>query len=230
MNFRQNIILDSKHLNSEDRILIVTAVSTERDAILRGLGSTSRFDVLDVGVGSVAAAVQTAKAMATIKYQLVICAGIGGGFTDRAKIGSLVVADEIVAADLGAQTQHGFCSLDEMGLGSTRFRVDPNLVVQVTEPLREAGLAVITGPVLTLSTVTGTTITAKELVKRVPGAVAEAMEGFGVATVAQTYHVPFLEIRAISNLVGPRDRDKWRIDEALDVLSSASSALGELLG
>jgi futalosine hydrolase len=102
-------------------------------------------------------------------------------------------------------------------------------VTRVAEALRGAGLAVTTGPVLTVSTVTGTAATAAELAARVPGAAAEAMEGFGVATAAHDRGVPILEIRAISNPVGPRDRAAWRINEALDALEAASSVLLEVL-
>lgn len=67
-----------------------------------------------------------------------------------------MVANEIVAADLGAQTPEGFCSLDELGFGSSRIQVDPSLTIRVTEALQAAGQPVYAGPVLTVSTVTGT--------------------------------------------------------------------------
>ncbi|HBP64053.1 MAG TPA: futalosine hydrolase, partial [Desulfosporosinus sp.] len=41
--------------------------------------------------------------------------------------------------------------------------------------------------------------------------------------------LPVLEIRAISNMVGPRDRSTWRVKEALDVLEAASAVLTEVL-
>jgi futalosine hydrolase len=167
--------------------------------------------------------------LAKSEYDLVVSAGIGGGFIGRADVGSLVVADEIIAADLGAQTPEGFRSLDELGLGFTRIQVDRVLVTRVAEALQASGLPIITGPVLTVSTVTGTASTATELAARVPGATAEGMEGFGVATAARNWGVPILEIRAISNLVGPRDRAAWRIDEALDLLAAASAVLQEVL-
>lgn len=212
------------------RILVVTAVPAEKEAVLRGLNSDKRLDVLAAGVGPVAAAVYTARALATTaQYGLVVSAGIGGGFPGRATVGSLVVANEIIAADLGVETPHGFNSLDELGLGSTCIPVDAGLLSGVTDALLAAGLAVKAGPVLTVSTVTGTAGSAAKLAARVPGATAEAMEGYGVALAALNSGVPILELRAISNLVGPRDRAAWRIEEALDVLEEAFSLLLEVL-
>lgn len=213
------------------RVLVLTAVDAERDAVLRGLQGDDRFDVIAGGVGPVAAAISTTTLLAASKsdYGLVISAGIGGGFKDHAEVGSLVVASEIIAADLGAQTPDGFSSLDELGFGTTCIEVDSSLAAQAADALRAAHLECHTGPILTVSTVTGTAATAEELAARVPGAAAEAMEGFGVAAAAHRFALPVLEIRAISNPVGPRDRAAWRIGDALKALEQASSVIREAL-
>ncbi|WP_051273207.1 futalosine hydrolase [Desulfotruncus alcoholivorax] len=211
------------------RVLVVTAVPAEKEAVLRGLRGDKRFDVAAAGVGPAAAAVHTAKMLAAAGYGLVISAGIGGGFPGQAEMGSLVVASEIIAADLGVETPAGFCSMDELGFGPTRIQPDARLVDVVTGAMRAAGLPVKTGPALTVSTVTGTAESAARLAERVPGATAEAMEGYGVALAARDSGVPVLELRAVSNLVGPRDRAAWRVEEALEVLEAAGPVLLEVL-
>ncbi len=217
------------HLSGSQRILIMTAVAAERDAVVRGIRGSSRFDVRLAGVGSATAAANTASALAKGDYSLVISAGIGGGFVGRAELGSVVIASEIIAADLGAETPEGFCSVDELGFGSSRVPVESNLVSLITDALQQAGLCVHTGPILTVTTVTGSSESAAMLDKRVPGATVEAMEGYGVAVAAQIYSVPVLEIRTISNAVGPRDRSAWKMKEAFEALEAASSILLEVL-
>jgi futalosine hydrolase len=54
------------------------------------------------------------------------------------------------------------------------------------------------------------------------------MEGYGVAIAAELHGLPVLEIRGISNAVGPRDRSAWRIKDALDALAAASSSIKEV--
>ncbi|MBN6188959.1 futalosine hydrolase [Aneurinibacillus sp. BA2021] len=215
--------------HSERRVLVMTSVAAERDAVLRGLGEAVGFDVRVAGVGPAAAAASTAAALASGTYRLVINAGIAGGFAGRAAVGSLVIADEIVAADLGAETPGGFISVDELGFGSARVPVDLALAQRMAAVLSGTGLPVTTGAVLSVSTVTGTAETAAALAARIPRAAAEAMEGYGVATAAQHSGVPVLELRAISNPVGPRDRAAWRITEALQALQTASSFLPEVV-
>ncbi|WP_426450268.1 futalosine hydrolase [Paenibacillus sp. S-38] len=211
------------------RVLIITAVDAERDAVLRGLGGSGRFEVIAAGVGPAAAAAGTAAALAAGGFRLVISAGIGGGFAGRAAVGSIVAATAVVAADLGAETPEGFRSVDELGFGSSRLAVDSTRTARFAEALAAAGLPSVSGPVLTVSTVTGSAATAEALIARVPGAAAEAMEGFGVATAAAQYGLPVMEVRAISNAVGPRDRAAWRIPEALKALESASTLFVEVL-
>jgi futalosine hydrolase len=225
----------------------MTAVAAEQEAVERGLtrsrasacenadgqAAAADFAVCIAGVGPVAAAIATLAELYTGDYDLVISAGIGGGFPGRAEIGSLVVADAILAADLGAETPDGdgdgFLSLDALGFGSAQAAVDGKRAARLTALLQEADLPVTLGPVLTASAATGTAATAQARAARTPGAAAEGMEGFGVAVAAQTLGLPVLELRAISNAVGPRDRAAWQIGRALDALAAACALLPDLL-
>ncbi|MFV8829497.1 futalosine hydrolase [Alkalihalobacterium sp. APHAB7] len=227
----QNTSNENQHKEkiNNRKILIITSVEAEKEAILRGLKPTSSIDVVVSGVGIAAAAAATARVLATNTYDLVINAGIAGGFVGQAEVGSIVIANEIVAADFGTETSEGFVSIDELGFGSSRIEADKNLVEVVSKTFSNAGQTVTTGPIITVSTVTGTAETTEEMLRRVPSGKAEAMEGFGVATAAGQFGIPILEIRTISNAVGPRDRDAWRIKEALQTLQEASTILQEVL-
>ncbi|MFB1047000.1 futalosine hydrolase [Streptomyces chrestomyceticus] len=254
------------------RVLVVTAVAAERDAVVAGVAGDGAaagdggaeivalpaggyalhrvrtaappaperagvvLDVLAAGVGPAAAAAGTATALtagicAGAGYDLVISAGIGGGFAPGpdadgpgAAVGSTVVADAIVAADLGAETPDGFLPVTELGFGTVVHTPPPALVRALA-----AATGAACGPVLTASTVTGSAEHAARLAARHPRALVEAMEGFGVAEAAAAQGLPVLEIRTVSNPVGPRDRAAWRIGEALGALSAACAALPRVL-
>ncbi|MFK4065858.1 futalosine hydrolase [Streptomyces sp. NPDC029674] len=220
------------------RVLVATAVPAERDAVARALtegpdaghaAHAAHIDVLAVGVGPAAAAAGTATALARAAatgrpYGLVVSAGIGGGFPPHAPVGSLVVADEITVADLGAETPDGFAPVTELGFGAVTHRPPAALVREVADACGAA-----TGTVLTVSTVTGSAERAAELRLRHPRALAEAMEGFGVAEAAALHGLPVLEIRAVSNPVGPRDRAAWRIGDALAALTEAFGKFAPVL-
>jgi futalosine hydrolase len=201
-------------------ILVVTAVEAERAAVLRGIPAGARVEVLAVGVGPAAAAAGTAWYLARNPgVTTVVSAGIGGGVLTRVPLGELAVATRSVAADLGADSPDGFITLDDLGFGATSL------------PATDLALpGAVRGAVLTVSTVTGTAARAADLEKRYPDAVAEGMEGFGVARACAVAGVAFGEVRAISNAVGPRDRAAWKIGPALDALASFGAAVATLDG
>ncbi|MBT2387374.1 futalosine hydrolase [Streptomyces sp. ISL-11] len=241
------------------RVLVVTAVAAERDAVVRGVSGAAGtdapeiplpgfalvrpapaapgsfplvVDVLAAGVGPAAAAsgaatALTAAALSGSPYDLVVSAGIGGGFVGAvrgAPVGSLVVSDTIVAADLGAETPDGFVPVTGLGFGTVTHRPPRSLVRAVAE-----ATGAERGDVLTVSTVTGSARRAADLAARHPRALAEAMEGFGVAEAAAAHGVPALELRAVSNPVGPRDRAAWRIGDALGALADAFGRISPAL-
>ena len=202
-----------------NRILIVTAVEAEADAVRRGLPSDAPHGVtvLVGGVGSAQAAAATSRALALDPdYEAVLSLGIGGAFPGKAEPGALLLARRVVAADLGADSPAGFLSVDELGFGSSTL-----------DGGRVPGLDAVVGTILTVNTATGTDERSAELMARHPQAVGEAMEGYGVAAAAALADLPFAEVRAVSNLVGKRDRDAWRLDLAFAALTAAALPIAE---
>ncbi|MFB8755680.1 futalosine hydrolase [Streptomyces nigra] len=207
---------------------MATAVPAERDAVAPALGLPDA-EVIAAGVGPALAAASTATALTTAAlggrpFTLVVSAGIAGGFAPHAPVGSLVVADEITAADLGAETPDGFLPVTELGFGTVTHRPPEALVREVA-----SATGARPGAVLTVSTVTGTATRAARLRERHPTALAEAMEGFGVAEAAAAHGTPVLELRAVSNPVGPRDRAAWRIGDALAALAEGFGKITPVL-
>ncbi|MET9366166.1 futalosine hydrolase [Streptomyces sp. NPDC006632] len=238
------------------RVLVVTAVAAEADSVAAGLALAGyarlgeervrstlfqgpgdapaplarygraghEIHVYPAGVGPAAAAAGTSLALGRGPgYDLVVSAGIGGGFPGVAPLGSLVVSSLIVAADLGAGSPEGFIPVTELGFGRDEVHVLGSLGRHAVRALGAA-----CGTILTVTTATGTAERAAELLARHPRALAEAMEGFGVAEAADQYGLPAFEIRAISNEVGPRDRSAWRIGDALAALTEAFGKLPPL--
>ncbi|WP_163549807.1 futalosine hydrolase [Candidatus Frankia nodulisporulans] len=224
--------------------------------------------VLAAGTGGPAAAAGAATALAVANasgqpFDLVLMMGVAGGFRGWAEIGDLVVAERIVAADLGAESgldeeppaattrvseldrnlgfhstgapthragdgragaEGAFLTLDDLGLGSSTARPDPELVARFGTVLDATGRRIVTGTVVSVSTVTGTERRAAALTERLDP-VAEAMEGYAVALAARAFGVPAVEIRAVSNPVGRRDRAAWNLPSALASLRMAAAAL-----
>jgi futalosine hydrolase len=224
-------------------VLVICAVEAERDAVVRNFGTSRDVSVntftglavdtpagelhaFSVGVGPVAAAVGTTTLLAAdAAYEMVVSAGIAGGFRGRVEIGDVVLANLATYADLGVRVQGGFMSLRDMGISQ-----DSSLAfgaLQLIDRMKAAPVTVLVGEVLTLSAMTGTDADAEDMATRHPRALAEAMEGFAV--IAATRFDDGLryvaEVRAISNIIGRRDRSSWNIPLAFDALADAMSTL-----
>ncbi|MBX8466745.1 futalosine hydrolase [Deinococcus sp. RIT780] len=187
-----------------------------------------RVQVTVSGVGPVAAALATQRALLAAPYALAISAGIGGAYPASGLApGDLAVSSRIIQADLGAWDDGQFLDFTALGLSvlpgpleSPETHADPDVQAghfpaweKAAQVAARAGAQL--GPLLTLGSVTGDHAAARHLQARHPGALTEGMEGAGVAHAALLAGVPSLEVRGVSNPVGPRDRAAWRIPQAL---------------
>jgi futalosine hydrolase len=153
------------------------------------------------------------------KYSRAVQAGIAGSFVSDNPIGSVAVVSEEGFADLGAESHGSFLDLFDMGL------------VQEDAPPFSGRFLV--APALELPSLVGLPRVRSITVNRVLSeahSIAWArdrytpklvnMEGAAFFYVALLHTLPFLELRSISDMVGPRDKSLWRIAEAVEALDA----------
>jgi futalosine hydrolase len=177
------------------------------------------------GIGTVNAALATQAGILEHQPSMVLSVGIGGAYPSGGlQPGVAAVSNAIIYAGLGAMDGEHFLGLEQLRLvllernGTKTFNTLP--VSDVSRGFAEAA-GIAHGPFLTLETVTGSFESASRLERQVPGALVEGMEGAGVAHVAYKNNTPCLEVRGISNMVGPRERSTWKIPAAMQALSRA---------
>jgi futalosine hydrolase len=103
-----------------------------------------------------------------------------------------------------------------------RIGLDPVAAAWSLELMLPSGQRM--GTALTVAGVTGSRDRARILAGRFD-ALTESMEGFAIALACATRGLPFLEVRTISNAVGERDRDKWKLKQALQGLGAMLAKL-----
>jgi len=146
---------------------------------------------------------------------LVIGIGIAGAYAEAGvAVGDVLSTVSDNFCDLGCEDGEGF--LDLLGLGIPQVGVEPSY--PCAQPAFLAGLPKTVAT--TCSVCTGTTATATARRERT-GASLESMEGAAWAMACARAGVPFAQVRAVSNIAGPRDRSAWRIPQALAALRQA---------
>jgi futalosine hydrolase len=184
-------------------VILVVAATDFEAALVDGVAGTS---VVVCGIGPVEAALATERALAASRPAALLQIGVAGAQTLRDA--SVVIGSESVYADV-IDPQARMPRVE-------RVEPDPGLLAAARRALPDAHVL----PIATTARVGG-------------GAICEveAMEGFGALRAASLAAVPALELRAVSNPVAERDRDRWRIDEALVALRDALPAvLAEVAG
>ena len=206
------------------RLLIVTAVSTEAEA----LGEVPDAHIVVSGVGRTnAAAATTLASIAHGPFDAAISIGLAGALPEsQLEPGDLIAADQCVYAEEGIMTPEGF--LDMTGLGF-QLGADPGNAISCDEDLVRQLQAV--APIMSIATVatcSGTDAAAAEIRNRT-GCAAEAMEGAAVVHAAQRLNIPAIEVRAISNTTGDRHEQRWDLPKALQVLQEGISSIRNTL-
>lgn len=180
--------------------------------------------------------------------ELVIQFGIAGAFPSTGRepgagMGDIVVATQEAYSDTGSSSPQGWLPAAELGLPVARidgkelagvFPLDAGLALAAVTAIqaadrsspdrRDAPSVVLLGPCVTASRVTGLRAEAEVLAARW-GALAESMEGAAAAHVCALYEAPFVEVRAISNLVEDRDRASWQVEQAIASAGKAALAV-----
>jgi adenosylhomocysteine nucleosidase len=193
------------------RAILVDARSTEAAHTVFDTGTIDGHDVVlaGSGMGKVNAAVVTTLLADRFGCRTIVFTGVAGGLDPRLAIGDIVIADFLIQHDAGivenerVQTyQPGYVPVinptDRLG-----YRVDADLLDGVKHALADVDVAgqIVYGTVLSGDQYLNCETTRDRLRSELGGQAIE-MEGGAVAQVCEAFGIPWLVIRALSDLAG----------------------------
>ncbi|MHA4809304.1 futalosine hydrolase [Flavitalea flava] len=207
-------------------ILLAAATTFEIQPAMDFLaGNSSRHEgqdglqttVLITGIGSLPATWSLTNQINQNRPDLIIQAGIAGCFTGR-KPGELVLIEEEELADLGVWEEKRFKTLFDLRL--TDKDAPPfsggRLLNPYSRLMAFCGLEQVKGITVNEITTDPTRIGWYQQNNR---PVVESMEGAALHFVCLKENIPFVQIRAVSNDIGERDKSKWDIPTAIRQLN-----------
>ncbi len=207
-------------------ILIAVAHPSEEEA-LREASGISRCEILVTGVGGAAMSWALQKRFAAgPRPSLVIGAGIAGSYVAAVKTGEVVVARSDCFADMGVDDNGTFLSLfranladpDSYPFSGGRIHCSGSMFDLAARSYRT-----VTAATVNMSSGSATVI---ERIRKAWDPEIETMEGAWLAYTCAMAHTEWLSVRAISNMVEPRNTGNWDISLALHNLKQA---MGEIL-
>lgn len=218
------------------RILVVTATHTEIAPLVAMLGDGSQsgprlkshthaqneIDVLTTGVGIMATAAWCSRVLSHKQYDLALNFGICGSFDPALELGQVVHVVSDCIAELGAEDGEDFLTIQKLKLlDADEFPFKRGQLLNLYPPtnLTLGGLKVVSG--ITVNTVHGNERSIAAVTQRFRPHV-ESMEGAAFMYACMIHEVAFAQVRAISNVVERRNRESWRVTEAISNLGEVA--------
>ncbi|MFN5326912.1 MAG: futalosine hydrolase [Bacteroidota bacterium] len=171
------------------------------------------------GVGQIPTTYRLLELIERGRPDILIQIGIAGSFSNDLKLGEAVVVETDYLADMGVEENGKFISVFDMKL------TDPNTYPfnekKLSNPhsdlLEKVGLKKVAG--ITVNQIT----TSKNQIDYYQTAYnpsIESMEGGAFHFCCLMKKIPFVQIRAISNRIGERDKSKWEMEKSLHALQN----------
>lgn len=205
------------------KVAIVAATQMEwqpiKDRIASAGINPTKMDVMffTTGIGVMATTYSLVAILAEWKPNMVIQVGIAGAFAGELSPGEVVAVSSDCSGDLVVEEKDGLADIFDLGLQHPHEF--PFLKKKIFNPwvdklpLHKVRLA---------SAVTVSEITTRpqriSVLQHKYQAELETMEGVALHFVCSKKQVPFLQLKGISNYIGERDKQQWKIKEALNNL------------
>jgi futalosine hydrolase len=176
------------------------------------------FHVCVTGIGSLLTAYQLTKFIQKHRPDYMIQAGVAGTFIEKFRRGAVVMVKDEILGDLGVHEDDTFKDVFDLGLMDVSAHSFNNkkLANPHIKEWESTGLPVARG--LTMNQISSDPKLIERLIVKY-GCEIESLEGAAFHFVCLQEQIPFLQLRAISNVVGERNKNNWRLKEAVGNLN-----------
>ncbi len=188
------------------------------------LAENIELDILITGVGLTGTTYLLTKQVQLKRPDLVIQAGIAGSFDKEMGPGSVLIVRDDRIADEAVLEDGKLLTLKDLGLRDPDQPPYKNewLRNSRNQLLKKTGLPLVRG--ISVNRVT-TDKKTRKLYREIFKPVTESMEGAALHLVCLSEKIPFLQVRAISNYVGERDKKKWKLKRSIRALNKELKSL-----
>ena len=203
-------------------VLVIAATDRELSGLkeISFTRSSLMVQTAVTGVGLLPSSYAIMQLIARLKPDLIIQVGIAGSFNPTLVLGTAVTVRQEMLADMGVYETDGYHDIFELGLAEKNMPpFEQGAIVNHHYHLIESASlpAVSAVSVNEISTSAEKINVFAEKYK----ADIESMEGASLHYVCSMQQIPFIQIRGISNLVGERDKTKWKIHESMLAATNA---------
>lgn len=154
--------------------------------------------LVQCGIGKVQAGMNTAVLLEKYKPDVVINTGSAGGIGDGLKVGDVVISSGVAYHDVNS-TAFGY-KPGQLPDQPQIFTADANYVQKIQDAAAATNLTTHVGLIVTGDQFISSTPAIEKIKSIYPEALASEMEGGAIGQVATQFKVPFVVIRAMSDV------------------------------
>ncbi len=208
------------------RIVIATATVLEQiplKAALADLPAMASNNLIIqyhlTGVGLLESCFSLTRLIAEQRPALILQAGIAGTFSNNTPLEKVVIVSQEFLADMGVEENEIFKDLFDLNLRAPNLfpYTQGALVNPYLQKLNFHHLPCVPG--VTVNEITTNRQRIQFIITKY-GAVVESMEGAALHYCCLQSGIPFVQMRAISNYVGERDKTQWKFTGSLNNLAT----------
>lgn len=150
------------------------------------------------GIGKVNAALTTTLLLAKHDIDLIVNTGSAGGIGVGLHVGDVVIASEMAYHDVDA-TVFGY-SIGQVPQMPARYIANQRTIEKTITAAKKTGLTPVKGLIVTSDSFIASQAQTDVILSNFPDALASEMEGAAIAQVCYQFDVPFVIIRAMSDV------------------------------
>ncbi|MDI7690385.1 5'-methylthioadenosine/S-adenosylhomocysteine nucleosidase [Cronobacter malonaticus] len=181
--------------------------------------------LLKSGIGKVSAAMGATLLLEHCKPDVIINTGSAGGLAPSLKVGDIVVSDEVRYHDADV-TAFGY-EYGQMAGCPAAFKADEKLIAAAQETIEKLNLHAVRGLVVSGDAFINGSVNLAKIRHNFPQAIAVEMEATAIGHVCHNFGVPFVVVRAISDVADQQSHLSF--EEFLTVAAKQSSLMVETL-
>lgn len=172
---------------------------------------------LVTGVGSVMMSFNLARFNNIHDMDLVVNMGVAGVFDQKLELGDVIEVEKDRFADLGVEELDGsFTDIHELELlPADQFPFEKGWLIPKTTDF----FNISKNTAITVNKVQGNELSIKRISNKYRADI-ESMEGAAFHYACKMMDLKHVQIRAISNFIEPRDKNRWKLDLAINNLNS----------
>lgn len=193
--------------------------------IYTGTLNGTEVALLKSGIGKVAAAMGATLLLEHCKPDVIINTGSAGGLAPTLKVGDIVVSEDVRYHDADV-TAFGY-EYGQLPGCPAGFKADEKLIAAAEACIQQLDLHAVRGLVVSGDAFINGAENLAKIRLHFPNAIAVEMEATAVAHVCHNFGVPFVVVRAISDVADQQSHLSF--DEFLAVAAKQSSLMVETL-